>query len=701
MASLLQALMKQVTKGALYCLGKIIATPIRRQLYAFETATQNPRAVQLALLDRIVKMQTASGYGRDHRFDTIRDVADFRRQVPVAGYEAFEPYIERMRRGEFEALIAGQQVHMFALTSGTTSSRKYIPVTDAYLDAYRKGWNLWGLKAFRDHPDIKFRPILQFSSDSHETETEAGTPCGSVTGLTAKTQKKLIQWLYCTPFITSKVKDAAAKYYLVMRLSIPRSVRLLIAANPSTMINLARAGDRDKELLIRDIHDGTLTTKYDIPDEVRQALRWRLRAKPARARELQAIADRTGTLYPRDYWPSECLLGNWTGGSVGAYLRHYPQYFGSMPIRDVGLIASEGRMTIPFADNTPAGILDVTSHFFEFIPEEEGDSLNPTALMADELIEGKTYYILPTTAYGLYRYHIRDVVRVVGFHNKTPLIEFLSKGSHFSNLTGEKLSEYHITGAMKQILDELNLKLTTYSVAPCWPDTNDGDEVPYYGLFIERDELSGQGQGQRLIERLEICLRERNIEYACKRDTLRLGAIRLHLIPNGAWQDWDRKRLSKTGGSLEQYKHPCLISDLKFKQTMPLAFTPLVFSSSVPTYYPHAQPSSLWIGTQCTIVPALLCVNSCSNTAPNCGATLIVSSNACCKPVPAMPLTPPCSIMQWSPNCPMISRLCLPTPNGPMSALLFSVDLAFSTILMPSGFSNRGPWRSASSPVSS
>src|SRR5262249_57759000 len=97
---------------------------------------------------------------------------------------------------------------------------------------------------------------------------------------------------------------------------------------------------------------------------------------------------------------------NWTGGSVGYYLRQYPRYFGSMLVRDVGLIASEGRMTIPFEDGTPSGMLDIASHYFEFIPEEEGDQPNPTVLEAHELREGKTYYILLPTAYRLYRYNL-------------------------------------------------------------------------------------------------------------------------------------------------------------------------------------------------------------------------------------------------------------------------------------------------------
>ena len=158
-------------------------------------------------------------------------------------------------------------------------------------------------------------------------------------------------------------------------------------------------------------------------------------------------------------------------------------------------------MTIPLSDGTPAGVLDVTSHYFEFIPEEEMASPQPTVLTADELIEGRNYYILPTTAFGLYRYDIHDVVRVAGFHNKTPLIEFLSKGAYFSSVTGEKLSEYHVTQSMARALRELDLTLTSYSLAPCWED-----ELPYYGLFVERGDLADAEAGRRLTGRLDALL---------------------------------------------------------------------------------------------------------------------------------------------------------------------------------------------------
>ena len=545
-------------------IGKMVVIPVRRRLRAFDAATAQPQAVQEELLCRLLANHAGTGFGKDHHFSSIKNVGDFRRNCPVAPYEYFEPYIQRVMKGEPHALLADPRIHMFALTSGTTATRKFIPVTQQYLADYKRGWNIWGLKAYRDHPGTPFRPIVQLSGDWQEFTTETGIPCGAVTGLTATMQLRVIRWLYCVPACVGKVKDPAAKYYLALRLSLPRKVGLIIAANPSTLVNLAKAGDQEKESLLRDIRDGTLSDRFDIPGEVRAAVERRIRKKhPERVKFLEEIIHRTGTLYPKDYWPSEILIGNWTGGSVGAYMRHYPKYYGATPVRDVGLIASEGRMTIPWDDATPAGILDITTSYYEFIPEEEVSSPQPTVLGAHELQEGRNYYILLTTSYGLYRYHIYDVVRCVGHHNGTPLVEFLSKGSLFSNLTGEKVSEYHVSAAMTDVLRNLDMNLTAYSLAPCW-----NDEQPYYGLFVERGDVNGLEQSVKLIEELEKRLCDINIEYASKRESRRLGPVRLQIIATGAWQIWDRQRLARTGGTLEQYKHPGLISDPKFRESM-------------------------------------------------------------------------------------------------------------------------------------
>src|SRR5262249_19085651 len=152
---------------------------------------------------------------------------------------------------------------------------------------------------------------------------------------------------------------------------------------------------------------------------------------------------------------------------------------------------------------------DIQSHYFEFLPEEEIDSARPTVLSADEVQESCRYFILLTTSYGLYRYNICDLVQVTGFYNRTPLVEFLSKGANYSNVTGEKLSEYQVTKAMAELCRDFGLNLTSYSIAPCWNDAR-----PYYGLFVEKSDLREVGQGSRLAQMLDQRLSEINCEYA-------------------------------------------------------------------------------------------------------------------------------------------------------------------------------------------
>src|SRR5262245_12567485 len=92
---------------------RILAYPVRRQLAKFEAATLQPRQSQEAVLRRILGRQADTGFGRDHGFARIQTIDDFRRQVPVAGYERLEPYIERVRQGDSRALLADPVIHMF------------------------------------------------------------------------------------------------------------------------------------------------------------------------------------------------------------------------------------------------------------------------------------------------------------------------------------------------------------------------------------------------------------------------------------------------------------------------------------------------------------------------------------------------------------------------------------------------------------
>jgi hypothetical protein len=547
---------------------RVAVLPLHARVRRFKAACETPERVQTGLLLDLLRRQQGTAFGRDHGFASIRTVADYRKHVPIAPYERLAPYIERVKAGETDALIADDTVRLFALTSGTTAARKFIPITDRYLADYKRAWSMWGVRAYRDHRprDLALRPIVQMGGDPAEFRTDAGIPCGNLSGYTALVQRRIARRQYVVPPEVGKIKDPLARYYVAVRFALGKPVAIFTAANPSTLLTLARTLDSQKERLIRDLHDGTLTSDIELSPEVRSALEPLLTPNPTAARRLSAIADRLGRLYPQDVWhPDTLLVSTWTGGSMGPYLRQVPTYFGDVPVRDLGLVASEGRFTIPFANGTSSGVLDIASHYFEFVPETEIDSANPTVLGAHELQEGGTYFLIPTTRAGLYRYHISDLVRVTGFLGRTPLVEFLGKGHRFANLTGEKLSEHQVTQAMEAAQRETGFAVTAYTVAPVWDDA-----LPYYGLFIEEPDAADDGATRRFVAAFDRELGRQNTEYEAKRTGGRLGPVRAKVLPAGAWAAWDRERLATTGGSPEQYKRPCLIGDVGFEKTMPV-----------------------------------------------------------------------------------------------------------------------------------
>src|SRR5437868_15533058 len=121
---------------------RLVGRPLlrRSRQLAQEFLKQTARAdeVQRHLLLKRVAQHAESQFGRDHHFREIRTPADFRRRVPVRGYDGHEPYFDRVRRGDLAVLFGpGTEVLMFAMTSGTTARPKTIPVTREALRNYR------------------------------------------------------------------------------------------------------------------------------------------------------------------------------------------------------------------------------------------------------------------------------------------------------------------------------------------------------------------------------------------------------------------------------------------------------------------------------------------------------------------------------------------------------------------------------------
>jgi len=531
----------------------------KRTLKRFRDQASQGRIIQQQVLLKKILRNAKSDFGKQHGFDQIRTVADFQRQVPISDYEYFRPYIDRVKKGQVEALFGpGTRILMFTMTSGTTGDPKYLPVSKEFFQEYRNGWRLWGINLYNDHRELASCKALQLSSDWQQTRAESGVPCGNISGLAAETRPLAARRAFCFPSVLTKIHDSAAKHYATLRLALTMpNMGLLVTANPSTLIELSNRADAQRESLIRDIHNGTLSYDVPVPDAVRAALRSRLRKRPARARELEQMIEQRGKLHLRDAWPRLAVISVWTGGSVGVYLPRLREHFGETAIRDHGLSASEGRMTVPIADGTPTAMLDYTHQFFEFIPEREYDSENPTVLEAHELIEGENYYILLTTSGGLYRYDIHDIVRCTGFVGEVPMLEFLNKGKRFSSITGEKLSEHQVIAAVTSSFSELNMPVTTFTLAPVM------GERPRYVLLLETGLQTERAD--ELAKRVQKHLEEQNLEYAEKCGSGRLQSVAVLPIRAGTWLAMREKRTADRG-NFEEYKHPCLVRDLQYAE---------------------------------------------------------------------------------------------------------------------------------------
>ncbi len=541
--------------------GSLFRSKLRRQSKHFMQAAADCQSAQRRVLRRLLELNEQSRFSQEHGLIATLSAAEFRSRFPISDFELYRPAIERLKVGDSQALLGPQnKLLMFALSSGTTADSKFIPITQKFLDDYRRGWQIWGIHTYDDRPGLNHKNILQIASDYNRYQTEANIPCGNISGLAVASQRPIVRFMYTIPFAVSKISNPLAKYYTILRLGLADdNIGMVTTANPSTLIQLAALADAEKESLIRDIADGTLSTRFEISKAVRTRLsRVISRRRRQRAKDLESFVSQAGTLRLSDVWPRLEQLAIWMGGSCAAFLSGIRREFGdSICIRDHGLSASEGRMTIPLSAGSADGVLDVTTHYFEFIPESEHGSTNPTVLEAHELEADKNYFILLTTSSGLYRYDIRDVVRCTGFVGTTPVLRFLHKGAYISNLTGEKLSESQVVEAVRGALESERQRVEYFTLTPTW------GEPPVYQLLVEGRDLSATEAGERLAQAVDTRLQDLNCEYHEKRATGRLAAVQIARLRDGSWRKFAEQRQSRLGGSIEQYKHPCLLPALE------------------------------------------------------------------------------------------------------------------------------------------
>lgn len=512
--------------------------------WRFRAALGDPRGVQLALLRHYLRANAGTAFGRAHGFDALRDVADYRRRVPLARYDDVAPWVARIAAGERNVLTRAP-VRVLESTGGSTAGKR-IPYTSALQGELRRAVAPWIVDLYRGRPALmRGRAYWAITPVARpESATSAGVRIGFEDdgAYLGGPWRRLLDATLAVPSAVRWVADVESfRYVTLLFLLHARDLALVSVWHPSFLTLLLQALPRHWEALVADVHDGRLRPPGDVSAAIVGVLQQRLRPRPARARELHAV----GPHDPRRLWPQLALVSCWGDGHASLHLDGLRRTLPGVALQPKGLLATEACVTIPFEGRLP---LAVRSHFFEFLEADDEDG--GRARLAHELDASGAYSVVVTTGGGLYRYRLEDRVVCDGRLRATPALRFVGKQGHVADLCGEKLREEFVAEALRGALRDAGAAPRFALLAP-----DPVGPAAGYTLYLEADGPLPAD----LLPRLDTALCAHG-DYRYARDLGQLAPPRLFRI---------------RGGALDAYFHRCRQRGQRLGDVKPLALSAL------------------------------------------------------------------------------------------------------------------------------
>jgi len=518
----------------------------------FEKLCEYPEKVQISLLHYILNENRSTKFGIQHDFATIKDVKNFQQNVPLSSWKDYEKYSLLMQEGKEDILFSGK-AESFILTSGTSGKQKLIPESSVgrklkeITDKLRR--------KFSFNADIIQGKILPLVNKASLGYTKGGTPYGTASGLIlAGSSPELIQ-VTSYPLAILKTDNNESMDYLFMRFSLSWDVRMIIGNNAARVEKLTDFAQINASNLIHDIRTGTLDDSYKIETDIKAALQKYLLPNPKRADFLQKIIDEKNSFIPANYWSNLQVICCWLSGSVGASVQNVKKLFSaSTKYLEYGYGASEGRFNIPHTPGKSRGTLSIHAAFYEFIPVDSND-LTSHLLLAHELECGKSYRLVITTTAGLYRYEMKDIVRVDGFTGKTPDIVFISKCGDIGNIVGEKLSGTTIREAAARVAKNRGFEIKHICAA-----TKASPSRYVFCLELIKSPKNYEDI-KDIANALDSELRK-DIGYGNRRRDDLLLKPEIRVMPEGWLDSLYEEKMKTTGNTMAQIKLPVIYENI-------------------------------------------------------------------------------------------------------------------------------------------
>ena len=362
----------------------------------------DPMGCQEDLVLRIARENANTAFGREHGFDRIRNIADFRMRVPVSCYNDYPEYIERIANGERNVLTAYLTEHL-----STFDGFKRLPLSR------------WGVQAFYDYNFCAAFYIagneglltggMTLNLVDNRLETlPSGVYVGNLLGRQLIKRDFDNSQVYVIPIdVASAIGQNDMLFIQALYALSQKKISLAICDHYSDMIELLRYIEKHWPRLANEIEQGN---SYITADAMR-------------ASTIREVMEQhhIGTQLVTKLWPDLHGMVIYDVCCLTTSFELLRTYCG----RDVhyifaGINSAIGSFTMPLNIDDPQTVLIPDSVFYEFKPLE---SKNYDDLLTLNQIEmGKSYELIATTLSGLYRYKTNKIFYVVGRHHDTPTV---------------------------------------------------------------------------------------------------------------------------------------------------------------------------------------------------------------------------------------------------------------------------------------
>ncbi len=527
----------------------------------FNRDTKKAAEVNESVLMEILKMNKESEYGRIHNFKDIKDVKDYKRNVPITSYGDYENSIERIAKGESNILTC-EAVEYFGLSSGTTGKQKYIPVTtrsrkvnNSYMNFLNQGLLYNSIPAAKKGG----RGMFLVNMAKPSVITEGGIPAGAGTSEGIKAMKGILPYIWTSPIKVLEISEQQVANYLHLLFALKeRNLSYIASPFPSNIVQMFGVMEENWRELIKDIAEGTISGQLKLDTKIKILLEKKIKPNPKRAEELKKEFTNGMDGICRRIWPNMHYVSCVAGGSFSIYINKLRYFIGELPVFSSVYGATEALIGMAVKPNDTTYVVVPGSVYFEFIPLSEQDSENPIALNLEELKVGESYEVVITNYSGFYRYRLGDIIKVVNYYHESPVIEFLYRKGQLLNIVAEKTQEAAVQHAVMTAVKKWGTELVDYTVIQDLSST-----VGFYKFYVEvnnPEALINNIEKNRAI--LEKALGEANPPYLAGLKANRIAPLKLQVVKCGTFESV-RKELLKKGASVNQVKIPRVINDKK------------------------------------------------------------------------------------------------------------------------------------------